>query len=177
LTQTHVGKQISFLYGDQDWMTLAHAVQLRDQMNASMSSKADEGDDVMPSLRVATVGGAGHNMMIDNPLGFVDALLHLALDPRLDSKVTDANVSADPDANFVPFFGDKYMMRAAGLSGWDVGAHLEAHVKPSSDTWQTVQVRGDNNDGTYTILWKHNNVITHHHPGHRLRALSQATAN
>ena len=59
-------QQVSFVYGgDGDWMSASHARELQ---------AAAPGRHV-PPIEVATVAGAGHNLMVDNPIGFVEALL------------------------------------------------------------------------------------------------------
>eukprot|EP00966_Prymnesium_polylepis_P136424 3152412-Prymnesium_polylepis.1 len=73
---SNVGRWISFIYGDRDWMDPSHAEALKEGEGA-----ADEkcvpmaGSTAVPRIEVARVAGAGHNIPIDNPLGFAEAVL------------------------------------------------------------------------------------------------------
>ena len=58
--------RLSFIYGgDGDWMSASHAKRLQ----AATTEHA-----ALP-IEVATVAGAGHNLMVDNPIGFVEAVM------------------------------------------------------------------------------------------------------
>ena len=57
---------VSFIYGgDGDWMAASHARAL----------KCRSAEQPRLPIEVATVAGAGHNLMVDNPLGFVAAVM------------------------------------------------------------------------------------------------------
>ena len=87
---------VTFLYGTRDWMGSEHAVALKDAMRRRETADAgnvrlelDDGDDECASkrvekdvssmssdrIRVRIVRKAGHNLQIDNPVGFVDAMM------------------------------------------------------------------------------------------------------
>merc|ERR1712107_770091 len=55
---------VSFIYGTTDWMNYEHAEAVRESKPAAA-----------PSIEVARVAGTGHNVPVDNPLGFVEAVL------------------------------------------------------------------------------------------------------
>ena len=61
-------RKIVFLYGDNDWMNPQHAKDLRDRMKNQGTSSI--------RLEIREVQNAGHNLQIDNPIGFVHQFFH-----------------------------------------------------------------------------------------------------
>lgn len=56
--------KVVFLYGDHDWMNPKHARDLRDHMSNNGTLKR-------MSVEIRQVQNAGHNLQVDNPIGFV----------------------------------------------------------------------------------------------------------
>lgn len=54
--------KVVFMYGDNDWMNPKHAMDLRDRMKNEQCSMR---------LIVREIRDAGHNLQIDNPIGFI----------------------------------------------------------------------------------------------------------
>lgn len=65
IPQLKVGR-ISALYGDRDWMDWRNMAAVKQEI-----SKRGGG----PEVEILHVASASHNMQVDNPLGFVDAVL------------------------------------------------------------------------------------------------------
>ena len=65
----HPKTRLAFVYGQRDWMPHAPAHRIQ----AARHSSSDDPGDVTPIAFVND--GASHNLMVDNPLGFSDALL------------------------------------------------------------------------------------------------------
>ena len=67
---------VRFVYGSHDWMGSKHAKDIRRELMVTPTKKKSD-DDTKTSasdVDVIVVKRAGHNLMIDNPGGFVDAL-------------------------------------------------------------------------------------------------------
>jgi len=112
-------------------------------------------------VRVAKVGGAGHNMMVDNPVGFVEALLAVAADHADPSSV-------DPFHSTTRTYGYAPLMRGAGLANWAIGdAKIEA--KLDNEWLAGCSVQADNQDGTFQLSWPNGSVTSH--PGYLIRRL------
>merc|ERR1719152_991124 len=63
---------VSFIYGTSDWMDHRAAEALaRDARTARVGGGAARS----VAVEVCRVAGAGHNLQLDNPLGFVEAVL------------------------------------------------------------------------------------------------------
>jgi len=58
--------RISALYGQYDWMDWRNMEAVRKSVRAQASG---------PAIEIMHVSGANHNVQVDNPLGFVDAVL------------------------------------------------------------------------------------------------------
>jgi pimeloyl-ACP methyl ester carboxylesterase len=67
LTQT---KSLRMIYGEKDWMDPTHGFALRDELVAASSSPTDP-----LRVEVATVLQGGHNIVLENPTGTIEALL------------------------------------------------------------------------------------------------------
>lgn len=59
--------RISAIYGDHDWMDWRHMAQVRRSI--------EDGGKAAPAIEILHVADAGHNVQVDNPLGFVDAVV------------------------------------------------------------------------------------------------------
>ena len=70
LIQPHFlpGKQLAFIYGQRDWMPHAPADHVRSLRETNLGRTT-------PVLFVDD--GASHNLMVDNPIGFADAIISL----------------------------------------------------------------------------------------------------
>eukprot|EP00501_MAST-03F_sp_TOSAG23-6_P000309 GSMAST32.ASY1.ANO1.316.1 assembled CDS len=65
---------ISFVYGTRDWMDINSALQLRHQCSTVRESKKLAQKKTIKNIMIARVEDSGHNLMIDNPPGFADAV-------------------------------------------------------------------------------------------------------
>eukprot|EP00040_Diaphanoeca_grandis_P044007 m.11021 g.11021 ORF g.11021 m.11021 type:complete len:398 (-) comp8599_c0_seq1:388-1581(-) len=63
--------KISFVYGETDWMNPKHAFDMRADLEDPSSLNS-------PNADVFVVSKAGHNVMVDNPEGFVNAIMTAA---------------------------------------------------------------------------------------------------
>lgn len=61
--------RVTFIYGDRDWMNPRHGENVKAMMDAQDGSGRES------TTAVLQVFDGGHCMMLDNPVGFVDALL------------------------------------------------------------------------------------------------------
>lgn len=66
------GMRVHGIYGDRDWMDISALLAVR--ADAGRHHVAARGIE-MPSISACHVFDGGHNMMVDNPIGFVDAVL------------------------------------------------------------------------------------------------------
>ena len=57
--------RISFIYGENDWMTIDHAVEFALWAEKNQKGKA---------VKIFQVVGAGHALLVDNPYGMLDAI-------------------------------------------------------------------------------------------------------
>lgn len=65
------GLRLSFIYGgSHDWMSARSATELQRSMASGPAGRRGR----VP-IQVATVAYAGHNLMVDNPVGFTEALM------------------------------------------------------------------------------------------------------
>lgn len=60
-------KRISAIYGQTDWMDWRHMARVRGNIEASGQPG--------PHIEILHVADANHNLQVDNPLGFVDAVM------------------------------------------------------------------------------------------------------
>jgi cardiolipin-specific phospholipase len=68
--------KIEFIYGREDWMNPQHAMDLRDELRGKAGH---------PELGVCIVNQAGHNLMVDEPFAFIqamDAAIHHTSDTK-----------------------------------------------------------------------------------------------
>ena len=63
-------RRISALYGDNDWMDWRNMAAIQ----RTIAAKGGGGRSG-PRIEVLHVADANHNVQVDNPLGFVDAVL------------------------------------------------------------------------------------------------------
>ena len=59
--------RISAIYGERDWMDWRHMAEVRQSMQDRGSTS--------PQIEILHVADANHNVQVDNPLGFVDAVM------------------------------------------------------------------------------------------------------
>ena len=73
------GMRISAIYGQSDWMDWRHMARVRGSVEASGKSG--------PRIEILHIADANHNVQVDNPLGFVDAVMATCEDGGADGKM------------------------------------------------------------------------------------------
>ncbi|KAG5190055.1 Alpha/Beta hydrolase protein [Tribonema minus] len=82
---------IHFVYGEVDWMDHRHALKVREQMVATHT------------VTVETIAGAGHQVFIDEPSAFNDAILRLCdVHDPIPAPISATAVEAVPASNVQP---------------------------------------------------------------------------
>ena len=66
-------KRLSCIYGQYDWMDWRHMAEVRTRIEAR--TKLNRGSYKGPTIEIHHVASANHNVQVDNPLGFVDAVM------------------------------------------------------------------------------------------------------
>jgi len=76
--------RISAIYGDRDWMDWRNMAKVRKAIKdrQTRTGKADG-----PEIEILHVADANHNVQVDNPLGFVDAVMATCRGHDADGKV------------------------------------------------------------------------------------------
>ena len=64
--------RIAAIYGDRDWMDWRNMAKVREAIEARRQNEGSKGG---PQIEIMHVADASHNVQVDNPLGFVDAVL------------------------------------------------------------------------------------------------------
>lgn len=64
-------ERISAIYGDRDWMRWEHMDEARQVVSRNHPGRG-------PNIEILHVADANHNVQVDNPLGFVDAVMATA---------------------------------------------------------------------------------------------------
>ena len=65
------GLRISAIYGERDWMDWRHMARVRANLTIRRARREGSG----PTIEILHVANANHNVQVDNPLGFVDAVI------------------------------------------------------------------------------------------------------
>jgi pimeloyl-ACP methyl ester carboxylesterase len=149
--------KISFVYGDRDWMTIDHAVEFLLSCERKMEENKIYSNKY--NVRVFQVVGAGHPLLVDNPLGMVEAVMK-----SLSS--THRTSSAIEKTGALP------LMYEAGLyEKWGTGAPCEClwgdprKAQYRHATLTTI----DTNSGFCSLRWDDNGHTTSEVPIWMLR--------
>ena len=68
--------RVSAIYGDRDWMDWRHMAEARRACEAKRLGDGAAAQSVgPPEIEILHVADASHNVQVDNPLGFVDAVM------------------------------------------------------------------------------------------------------
>jgi hypothetical protein len=124
--------RITFIYGTRDWMNMDDVVTLRAKANNTTW------------LDVVRVADGGHNMMVDNPLGFVECAMH-ALGEHPGGNAGRASVTSGHIYGALPLYHERSTPLPVGL--W-----AQAETGPRELT--RCFVKTDNKDGTAHIEWE-----------------------
>ena len=62
---------LTAIYGEHDWMDWRHMAKVRSAIEQARAAAGHEG----PRIEIFHVADANHNVQVDNPLGFVDAVM------------------------------------------------------------------------------------------------------
>lgn len=76
--------RISAIYGDRDWMDWRNMAKVRKAIK-DRQTRTGKGDG--PEIEILHVADANHNVQVDNPLGFVDAVMATCRGHDTDGKV------------------------------------------------------------------------------------------
>ena len=150
--------RISFVYGARDWMSPDAAEDFRRRQTASASSCP---------IDIVRVAGAGHNFMVDNPGGTVQAILAV-LQNGLEKKATQTLESNEKLA----VYGNMEWLVERGLAGPnapDLVGRLGLEGLRSGKEWEQCEVVADHGDGTLDLRWSKNQHLVRRFSGARVR--------
>ncbi len=144
--------RVSCIYGKSDWMGSHHAVEVRDELMTAAQRRQ------MP-VDVSVVAGAGHNMMVDNPVGFLEAFgACMAAAGDGGDGGQDGDPSRAPSLDGVLEVGHRAWMLENGTlgkirTGGTYEAQWRAKGRGGEVQWDPVTVEQDNGDGTFAVRW------------------------
>ena len=143
--------RISCIYGKSDWMGSHHAVEVRDELMTAAQRRQ------MP-VDVSVVAGGGHNMMVDNPVGFLEAFGACMVAAGDDGDDDGGDPSRNPSLDGVLEVGHRAWMLENGTLGkirinHTYEAKWRAQGKGGEAQWDPVTVEQDNGDGTFAVRW------------------------
>ena len=157
---------VSFIYGTRDWMTWTAATDVC----ATIEGGAQGGEQRERSnFDVVRVADAGHQLMVDNPLGFVEAVMTVGLAPRRTGLV---GVERGTIVGYKPLA----LEAGVDVSSIHVGDVVSAEWSKEGvgkTEYYDASVVADNGDGSFKLAWmvegEVGNEVTSHHPGHKMR--------
>jgi len=159
---------VSFIYGTRDWMTWTHAEDVATAIEEEVGAAAGRNFDI---VRIAD---AGHQLMVDNPIGFADAVCavgtaeHGSDQRKVRGRIVGyAPLATEAGINLAEIkVGDIVSAEFRGRNSFMAGS-------PEGSDWYDAEVMGDNGDGSFKIVWmedgRRTNQVTSAHPGHKLR--------
>jgi len=101
------------------------------------------------------VADGGHNMMLDNPVGFAQAVLSTGSSPELGCT-----------------FGHQFLLLESGRA-FNVGQDVKCKYGSRREwQWEAATITADNGDGTFLIRW-HNNSEQSVEGGYALRYIDE----
>jgi pimeloyl-ACP methyl ester carboxylesterase len=163
-----VGKvaRISCIYGDKDWMGHYHFESVKKKIN---DAAVAAGETTMP-IDVTRVADGGHNMMVDNPEGFLDAFWTIQEACKNDRE----NGTGMKDGQI---FGQEAWMHERRIANALVkGASVEGRSKDPNGSkpymWTKCEIIEANGNGTFKVRWKEGNdagKISSNFGGHLLK--------
>ena len=166
--------RISVIYGQHDWMTPRHFEEVKQNIVSS------GGATCAWPIDVTRVADAGHNMMVDNPEGFLDAFWAIHNAALLD----DSNVTNGMEDGLV--FGQTAWMRERGvLDVMKVGLVVEGRSRNPRGTradpyvWTKCTVLKDLGDGLFKVQWNEGSSkgsVSSSFGGHQLRVVEKKEA-
>jgi pimeloyl-ACP methyl ester carboxylesterase len=181
--------RISCIYGETDWMDYRHFEKVKKAIvderteretksssSSSSSSNNNNDDDLGPfPIDITRVAGAGHNLMVDNPEGFLDAFWYI-MNEWNDDSLNQTNGMNDGNV-----YGQHAWMRENGtFNDMKEGLILEGRsmnkhgTKANPYIWTKCQVMKDHGNGKYKVKWlegKSEGKVSTHFPGHKFRKI------
>jgi len=130
---------VSFIYGSRDWVDYASAAAVA---------------ETLPRVNVEMliVADGGHNMMVDNPIGFAEAVMATGSRPFYGKTYGNMPLLLESGRKFAA--GQKVQAVRGGRRDWQ---------------WQKAVVSVDHGDGTFDLQWEEIDGATSRQGGYTMR--------
>mmetsp|Transcript_11475 Transcript_11475/g.29344 ORF Transcript_11475/g.29344 Transcript_11475/m.29344 type:complete len:423 (-) Transcript_11475:166-1434(-) len=96
IPKIRLDKPVRMIYGEGDWMNPGHADELRDSLTSDGDSLGGAVSDGSVAVEVARVQHGGHNVVVENPTGTIQAVVDALVGRSVDRKVYAGLVQHEP---------------------------------------------------------------------------------
>ena len=169
--------RISCIYGEKDWMGHYHFEAVKHQIIEDQKNNGEMKTTKNMPIDITRIADAGHNMMVDNPEGFLDAFWEIQKEAEKDLHNNSEGMKDGQIFGQIPWMRENKTFEKCFENRTVEGRSKNPKgTRKNPYMWTKCIVVEDHGNGTFKVQWKEGEskgTVSRNFGGHRLRLIEE----